>query len=168
MIFGNSGRNPSYWKGNSLEDKVREAIGPQVDEIAMVVKINQKTIPGAYLSQYKKWLQLGPSGIRAEAEAHLKNSKGKNHDFYESVIIAMEGASRFMERYAELAGKMYRETGKENLAQVARTCKSWLFRPLKPMKKPCSLPGSYMLSCRWKERFLLLSRTNGPVFVPLL
>ncbi|HHT64843.1 MAG TPA: formate C-acetyltransferase/glycerol dehydratase family glycyl radical enzyme [Clostridiales bacterium] len=119
-----------YWKGHSLEDKVREAIGPQVDEIAKVVKINQKDhSQGHICPNTKKWLQLGPSGIRAEAESHLESSRGKNHDFYESVILAMEGASRFMERYAELAWEMYQETGKENLAQVARTCRKLAVSP---------------------------------------
>ncbi len=148
-----------YWKGNSLEDKVREAIGPQVDEIAMVVKINQKDhSQGHICPNTKKWLQLGPSGIRAEAEAHLKNSKGKNHDFYESVIIAMEGASRFMERYAELAGKMYRETGKENLAQVARTCRKLAVSPAETYEEA--------LQSTWFLYVILQMEGNASSFSP--
>ncbi|HBR03405.1 MAG TPA: formate C-acetyltransferase/glycerol dehydratase family glycyl radical enzyme [Ruminiclostridium sp.] len=113
-----------YWKGRSLEDQIYQAIGPQVDTIAKVVKINQKDhSQGHICPNTKKWLQLGPSGIRAQAQAHLESAQGKARDFYESVILSMEGASRFMERYAELAQQMYRETGKENLAQVARICR---------------------------------------------
>ena len=40
----------------------------------------------------------------------------------------MEGASRFMERYAERLGDVP-ETGKENLAQVARTCRKLAVSP---------------------------------------
>lgn len=112
-----------YWKGRSLEDQVREAAGPQVDAIAKVVKINQKDhSQGHICPNTKKWLQLGPAGIQREAEAHMKEADETRKDFYRSVIISMEGACAFIERYGILADKMYRETGKENLAETARVC----------------------------------------------
>jgi len=113
-----------YWKGRSLEDQVRREVGPQVDAIGKVVKINQKDhSQGHICPNTKKWLALGPAGILKQAEAHLAAAEGKQHDFYRSVIIAMEGACIFMQRYAELAEKRYKETGKENLKEVSRICR---------------------------------------------
>lgn len=119
-----------YWKGRSLEDQVRAAAGEQVDAIAKVVKINQKDhSQGHICPNTKKWLALGPTGIRMEAQSHLKDATGEKRDFYDSVIISMEGASLFMERYADLAEKLHRETGKENLTEVARICRKLAVSP---------------------------------------
>ena len=57
-----------YWKGRSLEDQVRAAIGPEVDAIAKVAKINQKDhSQGHICPNTEKWLRLGPAGLRAQA-----------------------------------------------------------------------------------------------------
>ena len=113
-----------YWKGRSLEDQVRQAVGPQVDAIAKVVKINQKDhSQGHICPNTKKWLTLGPSGIRQQAMEHLANAEGKQKDFYESVVLVMEGACHFIARYANLAQQMYQQSGKANLLEVANICK---------------------------------------------
>lgn len=113
-----------YWKGRSLEDQVRQAVGPQVDAIAKVVKINQKDhSQGHICPNTKKWLTLGPSGIRQQAMEHLANAEGKQKDFYESVVLVMEGACHFIARYADLAQQMYQQSGKANLLEVANVCK---------------------------------------------
>ena len=119
-----------YWKGRSLEDQVRREVGPQVDAIGKVVKINQKDhSQGHICPNTKKWLAMGPAGIMKQAEEHLAAAEGKQHDFYRSVIIAMEGACIFMQRYAELAETLYAETGKENLKEVARICRKLAAEP---------------------------------------
>lgn len=148
-----------YWKGRSLEDQVRQAIGKEVDAIAKVVKINQKDhSQGHICPNTKKWLQLGPSGIRAQAEAYLKNAQGKARDFYESVILAMEGASNFMVRYADLAQKMYQETGKENLAEVSGICRKLAVSP----------PETYheALQATWFLYVILQMEGNASSFSP--
>ena len=113
-----------YWKGRSLEDQVRQAVGPQVDAIGKVVKINQKDhSQGHICPNTKKWLALGPHGIWEQAQEHLKTAADeKQRNFYESVALSMEGACHFIQRYAELARSMYEETGKENLKEVAEVC----------------------------------------------
>ena len=112
-----------YWKGRSLEDQVRAVVGKDVDEIAKVVKVNQKDhSQGHICPNTKKWLALGPAGIRAQALEHLKSAEGKKKDFYESVVIAMDGAIAFMRRYADLAAELYEKTGRENLKEVERIC----------------------------------------------
>ena len=119
-----------YWKGRSLEDQVRQAVGPQVDAIAKVVKINQKDhSQGHICPNTEKWLALGPEGIRQQALEHLASAQGKQKDFYRSVVLVMEGASHFIGRYAELAQSMYEQTGKENLREVAQVCKKLAVSP---------------------------------------
>lgn len=119
-----------YWKGRSLEDQVREAVGPQVDAIAKVVKINQKDhSQGHICPNTKKWLTLGPAGICRQAQAQLKTAEGKQKDFYESVVLTMEGASCFLVRYAELAESMNQDGSRENLTQVARICRKLAHQP---------------------------------------
>ena len=121
-----------YWKGRSLEDQVREAVGPQVDAIAKVVKINQKDhSQGHICPNTKKWLELGPAGIRKEAQERLEKADEARKSFYQSVIISMEGASAFIERYGVLADKLYQETGRENLAETARVCHKLAAEPPK-------------------------------------
>ncbi|AEC01347.1 glycyl radical protein [Parasphaerochaeta coccoides] len=112
-----------YWKGRSLEDHVRAAIGEQVDAIAKVVKINQKDhSQGHICPNTKKWLALGPAGILAQAQEHIREASGKSRDFYESIVISMQGACIFMERYAALAAEMSQTTGNESLMEVSRIC----------------------------------------------
>ena len=112
-----------YWKGRSLEDQVRAVVGKDVDEIAKVVKINQKDhSQGHICPNTRKWLALGPAGIRRQAQEHLAGAEGKKKDFYESVVIAMDGAIAFILRYADLAAQLYAQTGKENLREVERIC----------------------------------------------
>ena len=119
-----------YWKGRSLEDQVRREVGPQVDAIGKVVKINQKDhSQGHICPNTKKWLALGPAGIRKQAEEHLASAEGKKADFYRSVVIAMEGACIFMERYAALAEELYAKTGKENMKEVAHICRKLASAP---------------------------------------
>lgn len=148
-----------YWKGRSLEDQVRAAVGPQVDEIAKVVKINQKDhSQGHICPNTRKWLALGPSGIRAQAEEHMKTAEGAQRDFYESVIISMDGSIRFIERYAELAGRLYKELGKENLAEVEQVCRNLAARP----------PRTYQeaLQATWFLYVILQMEGNASSFSP--
>ncbi len=112
-----------YWKGKSLEDQVRSAIGEEVDAIAKVVKINQKDhSQGHICPNTKKWLEMGPAGIKAQAEEQLQSAKGKQVDFYKSIVLVMEGACAFMTRYANLAKEIYSKTKTESLLDVARIC----------------------------------------------
>ena len=120
-----------YWKGVSLEDQVRARAGKEVDAVARVVKINQKDhSQGHICPNTKKWLQLGPAGIQADAEARLEGARDEvQRNFYESVILSMQGARRFMVRYAELAERMNAESPRDNLAQVARVCRKLADQP---------------------------------------
>ena len=148
-----------YWKGRSLEDQVRQTVGSQVDSMAKVVKINQKDhSQGHICPNTKKWLALGPNGIRQQAQAHLASAELSQKAFYESVILTMEGACRFMERYADLAQSMYEQSGLENLLQVAAVCR-------KLSKEP---PETYQeaLQSTWFLYVILQMEGNASSFSP--
>ncbi len=96
-----------YWQGKSLEDVLRAEYGEEFDAIAKVVKINQKDhAQGHICPDCKMWLRKGPAGLGAEAKQQMAGASGAARDFYESVSLVMEGASRFMERYGELLEEM--------------------------------------------------------------
>lgn len=148
-----------YWKGRSLEDQVRQAVGPQVDAIAKVVKINQKDhSQGHICPNTKKWLALGPAGIRQQAQEHLAGAEGKQKDFYESIVLVMDGACHFIARYAELAQKMYEQTGKENLKEVAAVCGKLAVAPAETYQEA--------LQATWFLYVILQMEGNASSFSP--
>ena len=123
-----------YWKGKSLEDILAERYGKEIDEIAKVVKINQKDhAQGHICPNCVKWLKLGPKGIQEEAEEKRKSCEEEHKDFYESVRITMEGARNFMIRYhdlmMDLASKEADKEKKESILAVAENCKNLSKRP---------------------------------------
>ncbi len=124
----------SYWEGRSLEDVIRKRFGKEIDEIAKVVKINQKDhAQGHICPNCKEWLQLGPEGIKQKALKKMKDSSKENKDFYESIVIVMEGTQEFMMRYHNLmkerANIVSDEEAKSSMLKVAENCKNLATRP---------------------------------------
>lgn len=115
-----------YWKGKSLEDVIRAEAGSLVDAIGRVVKINQKDhAQGHICPNTAKWIRLGPTGLRREAEAALaKSGSPEKKEFYENVVMTLDGASRFMRRYGELARGMADKDAahRDNLLGISRVC----------------------------------------------
>jgi formate C-acetyltransferase len=67
-----------YWEGKSLEDRIKAAVGPGVQRMERVVKINQKDhAQGHICPDVRKWLALGPAGLRREAEEFLLRARGE-------------------------------------------------------------------------------------------
>lgn len=125
-----------YWEGHSLEDVIRTRYGKEIDEIAKVVKINQKDhAQGHICPNCKEWLELGPEGIKQRALSKMKNASKEKKDFYESVVIVMEGTQKFMLRYhdfmKEKADKLSDEKLKSSMLAVAENCKNLSERPAK-------------------------------------
>lgn len=123
-----------YWEGKSLEDVLKKEYGKEINEIAKVVKINQKDhAQGHICPNCEKWLKKGPAGIKAEAEKYLETASGDKKDFYESVIIVMEGVQQFMMRYCsfllEKAETEKDKIKKENMILTAENCKNISIRP---------------------------------------
>lgn len=123
-----------YWEGKSLEDVLRKRYGKEFDEIAKVVKINQKDhAQGHICPNSEEWLAKGPTQIKREAESHLVNATGEAKDFYESVILVMEGTQNFIMRYHDLlmerANNETDKDKKENMRTVAQNCENISMAP---------------------------------------
>ena len=123
-----------YWTGKSLEDVLRARHGKEIDEIAKVVKINQKDhAQGHICPNCEKWLAKGPAQLKKEAEEYLKTAEGDKKDFYESIIIVMEGVQKFMVRYSELLTEKAESeqdlAKKENMLFNAKICKKLSEQP---------------------------------------
>ncbi|MDR0568160.1 MAG: formate C-acetyltransferase/glycerol dehydratase family glycyl radical enzyme [Spirochaetaceae bacterium] len=118
-----------FWKGKSLEDVLRSRAGAEIDEIAAVVKINQKDhAQGHICPDCAGWLAKGPAGLREEAETALLRAQGDAADFYRAVTLVMEGTSAFMLRYAALA-----ETA--GLPEAAQVCRNLAERPAETFRE---------------------------------
>lgn len=118
-----------YWKGRSMEDIIRAKDGKHIDAIAKVVKINQKDhAQGHICPDTKLWLELGPQGLKEKAEQMLQKEGLSNDqkEFYQSVILVMEGAKTFMNRYGEMIMASDRDP---KLTQVAEKCFALAKRP---------------------------------------
>lgn len=122
-----------YWEGKSLEDVLNARYGKEINEIAKIVKINQKDhAQGHICPNCEKWLLKGPAQLQKEAQKKLETCTGAQRDFYESVDLVMEGARNFMLRYYDLIMELAaKEDGKqkEMMIQVAQNCKNISFRP---------------------------------------
>ncbi|MDO4717952.1 MAG: formate C-acetyltransferase/glycerol dehydratase family glycyl radical enzyme [Propionibacteriaceae bacterium] len=95
------------WQGHSLEDVIRARHGEAIDEIAKVVKINQKDhAQGHICPNVTKWLACGPAGLAREAAVRGAACTAKQSEFYRAVEIVMAGTQDFMRRYAALAAEM--------------------------------------------------------------
>jgi formate C-acetyltransferase len=121
-----------YWKGKTLEDNLRNLYGKEIKAIEKVVKINQKDhAQGHICPKAEDWLMYGPAGLAEHASNKLV--KGENADFYKSVLITLEAACRFMQRYAILADDMSRKSAvkeiTENLRVIAECCDALSRRP---------------------------------------
>ncbi|MCD8138474.1 MAG: formate C-acetyltransferase/glycerol dehydratase family glycyl radical enzyme [Planctomycetaceae bacterium] len=108
-----------FWKGKSLEDTIRAEAGDLVDAIGKVVKINQKDhAQGHICPDVATWLAKGPRQLYREIEAkRAVESDDEKREFYACARIVLDGACRFIERYAELADAM-------NKPDVARVCRN--------------------------------------------
>ncbi|WP_300900010.1 glycyl radical protein [Faecalibaculum rodentium] len=115
-----------YWHGRSMEDVISQNYGPEISAMAKVVKINQKDhAQGHICPDTKLWLELGPAGL-AEKARRAKKQHPENPEFYDAVILVMEGARTFMRRYARLLEKTAAENEayRDDLLDLADICEA--------------------------------------------
>ncbi len=119
----------SYWKNNTLENVIRKTVGNEIQSISKVVKVNQTDhAQGHIIPNVKKWLTLGPEGIKKQAERWLtKVCSKKEKTFFESVIIVLSATQDFIERYGKLAQDMANNPGvtkqqKKRFFEIRRIC----------------------------------------------
>jgi len=110
-----------FWKGRSLEDVIKARGGEDINAMAKVVKINQKDhAQGHICPNVTLWLEKGPAGLMAEAKDHLLTCDDDKKEFYECLIIVLEGACAFMRRYHDLIMDM--DNVPESLKTVGDIC----------------------------------------------
>ncbi|MDR2052813.1 MAG: formate C-acetyltransferase/glycerol dehydratase family glycyl radical enzyme [Treponema sp.] len=152
-----------YWQGKSLEDVLRRDAGSKFDEIAPVVKINQKDhAQGHICPDCAAWLAKGPALLRREAETALAEAAGEKAGFYRAVALVMEGSCRFMIRYAELietmAASSPRTGNDEQLRKSARICRVLAERPAEGFREA--------LQSLWFLFVILHLESNASSFSP--
>lgn len=122
-----------YWQGKSMEDVIKERYGKEINAIAKVVKINQKDhAQGHICPNTKKWLEVGPLGLKQQIESKLLNASYESKEFYECAILVLDGVMTFMKRYHDLILNKIDEVDqkyKENLLAVANNCLNLTLRP---------------------------------------
>lgn len=116
-----------FWRGKSLEDKVKERLGEEIGAIGKVAKINQTDhAQGHICPDVRLWLEKGPARIREDFLSRMAGASPEAALFYRGVVISLEGALDFMRRYAalaeEMAGKGESAEEADNLLDVAARC----------------------------------------------
>ena len=115
-----------YRHGRSMEDVISQNYGAEISAMAKVVKINQKDhAQGHICPDTKLWLELGPAGL-AEKARRAKKQHPENPEFYDAVVLVMEGARTFMRRYARLLEKTAAENEayRDDLLDLADICEA--------------------------------------------
>ena len=121
-----------YWKTRSMEEDIRNTYGKEIDAISRVVKINQKDhAQGHICPDAERWLTVGPAALRQITKSRLYLDKDERREFYECVLLVLDGAITFMHRYAKLADRMSTEypEHRETLRMVAENCRNLASRP---------------------------------------
>ena len=121
-----------YWKTRSMEEDIRNTYGKEIDAISRVVKINQKDhAQGHICPDVERWLSVGPAALRQITKSRLYLDKDERREFYECVLLVLDGAITFMHRYAKLADRMSTEypEHRETLRMVAENCRNLASRP---------------------------------------
>jgi pyruvate formate-lyase/glycerol dehydratase family glycyl radical enzyme len=116
-----------FWKGKSLEDRVKDLLGDEIAAIGKVAKINQTDhAQGHICPDTKGWLAKGPRAIRDDAMARAATAATEKRDFYKAMAIALDGAIDFLARYAALARTMAADSAhadhRLNLEEIAHIC----------------------------------------------
>ena len=122
-----------YWKGKSMEDVIKHHGGQEIQSIAKVVKINQKDhAQGHICPDSALWLKMGPLGIMNQAQEKLKTCEESQKEFYECVVLVMQGACTFMKIYHDMIMENIDEVEEpyqQSLRTVANNCLNLTKRP---------------------------------------
>lgn len=122
-----------YWQGKTMEDVIKKRYGQEIQDIAKVVKINQKDhAQGHICPDLALWLDYGPQGLIQKISQKLKNCTSQQREFYECTIMVLEGAVTFMQRYHDFIMDMIDDADdeyKSSLKKVAQICQELSQRP---------------------------------------
>lgn len=93
------------WKGRTLEDAIKSAVGVEISAISKVAKINQTDhAQGHILPDFKGWLELGIGGLRRKVlKFKLTAATESARDLYEAMLICLDGTAEYFRRFAKHA-----------------------------------------------------------------
>lgn len=115
-----------FWEGKTLEDNIGRVLPEEIRDCEVVGKLNQKDhAQGHICPNVKEWLEKGPAGLLAEAKERKSRAEREHQEYYLATELVLEGAVRFMLRYAELARKLAEESQEEekgNYLAIAGVC----------------------------------------------
>ncbi len=148
-----------FWKGKTLEDILDERIGGEMRAIGKVAKINQTDhAQGHICPNTERWLKFGPSGLIEQAKAK-REEHPENAEFYDGLILSLEGACLFMRRYAALAREMANtSSNKDELLEIARVCDALSERAPETFREA--------LQASWFLYVMLQMESNASSFSP--
>jgi len=151
-----------FWKGKSLEEYIENEIGTEISKTARVVKINQKDhAQGHIIPNVVQWLKYGPSGLKTRTLELLDKEKIEaKREFYESVILVLDGAIEFIKRYSDLAFSMggESETHKDNLTAIGKICNKLTSKPPETFREA--------VQATWFLFVILQMESNASSFSP--
>ncbi|GAB6277892.1 MAG: formate C-acetyltransferase [Rectinema sp.] len=152
-----------FWKGKSLEDKVKAVLGDEIGAIGKVAKINQTDhSQGHICPNTKDWLARGPRAIRDDFIEHSKRASEEKRGFYLGVATALQGAMDYIERYAamarSMAGDEHSPADWKNLSEIARICSKLANEPPETFREA--------VQSLWFLFVLLHAESNASSFSP--
>ena len=150
-----------YWKERSMEEGIRREYGEEIRKISRVVKINQTDhAQGHICPDVETWLKKGPAVLRQEAKTHLYLAEGEEREFYECMILVLDGAISFMHRYANMADRMSADYPEHasTLREIAYNCRDLAHRPAQNFREA--------LQSLWFLFVILHMESNASSFSP--
>lgn len=154
-----------FWEGMTLEDNVAAALPAEIKGCEVVGKLNQKDhAQGHICPNVQEWLEKGPAGLLAEAREKLAAATEEKKEFYRTTELVLEGAIRFMERYAELAEQLAescpaeKAEERENYLKIAEVCRNLSRKPAESFRE--AVQGMWFLIV------LLQLESNASSFTP--
>lgn len=123
-----------FWQGRSMEDVIKKSYGKEINDLAKVVKINQKDhAQGHICPNLKLWLELGPQGLLDKAKNKLEACLEEQKEYYECTILVLQGALTFMKRYHEYIEELLLTVEpeyQESLQGVSHICLNLTKKPV--------------------------------------
>lgn len=129
-----------YWQGKTIDDLINANLeaeqtkGSEVGEKIFQTNLYHYAGVGHLAIDYEKLMRVGYNGLIEQATEKLsKLSKrdpeyGDKRDFYQAMIIMLEAAKKYIERYAKIAEDMATteedETRKAELFAIAENCRA--------------------------------------------
>jgi formate C-acetyltransferase len=153
-----------FWDGKTLESRIGADLSLEMKTCEVVGKLNQKDhAQGHICPDLAGWLSKGPAGLLLEAkERAVAASTLEQRDYYDAMIIVLEGACCFISRYAELAVELAEReqdgAQRQEYTIIADLCRALARRPVETFHEA--------LQSLWFLMVLLQMESNASSFSP--